>query len=268
MARETRNSFATIREIIAAKSLLFPYSWRRYPPIHLKIPMNTVSIPVMLLLCEEETRRQKIEQAQRSFPYLSRRLLSLPARDRVVHNHFDRQSLREALTSGNFSRTLTCRKYNNKIMRSVRRCAYFHVWRLREWRRSLFPRSRYYRNRFHQIRRTFSSSLPLPLLYKREDVRKDKGCCFNEKFGYRFVLPCVSWCSSSVSPSSLTASSFSPRFYPPFPFSLPFCPPFIHFKSEAYRGYSGSLGDFGSIVFIVASQVSSSLVDREYSSQS
>ena len=109
----------------------------------------------------------------------------------------------------------------------------------------------------------------LSLLYKETSVRKRKtDVVLMKSLVTGSFLPCVSWCSSSVSPSSLPASSFSPRFYPPFPFSLPFCPPFIHFKSEAYRGYSGSLGDFGSIVFIVASQVSSSLVDREYSSQS
>ena len=57
---------------------------------------------------------------------------------------------------------------------------------------------------------------------------------------------------------------FISAFYLP-SFSPSILSPFIHFTSEAYRGYSGSFGDFGSIVFMVASQVSSSIVDRENS---
>ena len=52
-------------------------------------------------------------KVHRSILYLFRRLLPLPARDRVTQNHFCRQLLWEALTSGNFSRASTCRKYNN-----------------------------------------------------------------------------------------------------------------------------------------------------------
>ena len=56
------------------------------------------------------------------------------------------------------------------------------------------------------------------------------------------------------------------RVLSPFLSSPPILSHFIHFTFEAYRGYSGSFGGFRSIVFIVASQVSSSIVDRENSS--
>ena len=55
------------------------------------------------------------------------------------------------------------------------------------------------------------------------------------------------------------------EFYPPLPFLPPALSTFIFIKSEAYRGFSGSFGDFGSIVFIVANQVTSSIVDCENS---
>ena len=52
------------------------------------------------------------------------------------------------------------------------------------------------------------------------------------------------------------------RFYLPL-FSPPVPSTFIFIKSEAYRGFSGSFGGSGSIVFIVTIQVTSSIVDRE-----